>query len=288
MHAWTTTKFSQCFTQWAKAVHEFTKGEVVAIDGKTICNSGHGKNKAIHVVSAFVSQNKLCLGQKKVADKSNEITAIPELLDILDIKGCIVTIDAMGCQREIAQKILYKEADYILMVKDNQKELKEQVEKVFNIADIDSTCEQIDKGHGRIEQRKCDVVTDLRFLDVKDEWEGLKSIVRICSSRHCLKTGKTAQHTRYYISSLNAHAKNMNRNIRFHWAIENNLHWELDVIFNEDRSLKKKGNSPMNYNIILKYTQGLLNAFPDKKLSKPKKRVKAAHDDEYREKLLNL
>jgi len=278
-------EFSHCFSNWTASISDFTDGEVVAVDGKSIRKSNYtstGKS-AIHVVSAFASENKLCLGQQVVDQKSNEITAIPELLKILDIKGCIVTIDAMGCQKEIASDILKKKADYLLMVKDNQKELKQQVEKMFSIGKIADSDTHHDTGHGRVESRICDVIDDLRFMDEKEHWKGLKSIIRIQSERYNKQTGEVSQQCRYYISSLPANAEKSNKAVRQHWSIENNLHWELDVIFKEDNSLKKIGNSPNNFNIILKMAMILLKTNKLGKMSKPTKRLKAALDDKFRD-----
>jgi predicted transposase YbfD/YdcC len=281
-------EFAQCFTNWVGSICSRTNGEIVAIDGKTICKSGDylSNKSALHVVSAYASVNRLCLGQQVVDEKSNEITAIPELLKILDIKGCIVTIDAMGCQKKIAQEIIKQEADYMLMVKNNQPELKRQVEKLFKRGDSIQKDKQVDAGHGRVETRICDVVDDLRFMDDRQYWEGLKSIVRVQAERYDKKTKNTSHETRYYISSLDADAKISNDAVRKHWSIENNLHWTLDVVFKEDSSLKKNGNSAINYNIILKLALAMIEKEQSQKQSKPLKRLHAAWSDKYRNKIL--
>lgn len=280
--------FSCCFTDWVASISTHTNGEVIAIDGKTICNSDDkASNKsAIHVVSAYASANHLCLGQQAIDQKSNEITAIPELLKLLDIKGCIVTIDAMGCQKKIAKDIIKGEADYILMVKGNQKELKQQVKKMFEIGEIEDTDTQVDCGHGRVETRKCDVVSNLKFMDEKDVWAGLSKVIRVQSERFNKQTSKVTNQTRYYICSGEHNARQLNQYVRQHWAIENNLHWSLDVIFKEDESLKKKGNSAINYNIILKMALSMINGEKSKNASKPVKRLNAAWDDDYRSKIM--
>lgn len=282
------SEFTQCFANWVNSISKITDGEVVAIDGKTICKSDDkttGKS-ALHVVSAYASENKLCLGQQVVSEKSNEITAIPELLKILDIQGCIITIDAMGCQKKIAKDIMRKKADYLLMVKDNQKELKQQVEKMFSRGNPTKTNKQFDTGHGRVETRTCNVIDDLLFMDEKDQWIGLKSVVRIHSECYNKHSGKTSHQNRYYISSLSADAEKINNAVRNHWSIENNLHWTLDVIFKEDASLKKKGNSAINYNIMTKLALALIDKEKSKKISKPAKRLTAALDDNYRDLIL--
>lgn len=281
-------QFSACFRDWVNSIAELTGGEVVAIDGKTICGSddkGSGKS-VLHVVSAYASGNRLCLGQEAVAEKSNEITAIPALLKLLTVKDCIITIDAMGCQKAIAGTIIEKEADYILMVKDNQQELKEQVEKVFTMNPKTEADIVLDFGHGRIEQRTCQAIDNLTFLDDKEDWPGLKSIAKVISERTDKRSGKKSIETRYYISSLAARPKVIGNAIRSHWAIENNLHWTLDMVFKEDNSLKKKGNSALNYNIIAKMALNIIERETESKSSKPQKRKRAALDDEFRSKLL--
>jgi predicted transposase YbfD/YdcC len=278
--------FNKCFSQWINSLSDLTAGEVVAIDGKTLCGSSSEDRPAFHLVSAYATRNRLCLAQQCVDEKSNEITAIPVLLDMLAIHGCVVTIDAMGCQKEIAQKILDKGADYILMVKDNQKGLKEQIEKVFALEKPSSSHQQNDMGHGRVEKRECDVVDKLTFLDDRSGWPGLQSIVRIKSERAEKKTGKISQQTRYYISSLQEGAVQFNAKVRQHWAIENNLHWSLDVVFNEDALLMKSGNSAVNFSIISKMALALLDKEKSTKMSKPSKRLTAALNDEYRSLLL--
>jgi len=281
-------QFSECFRDWVNSMAELTGGEVIAIDGKTICGSddkGSGKS-ALHVVSAYAAGNRLCLGQEAVAEKSNEITAIPSLLRLLTVKDCIITIDAMGCQKTIAATIIEKEADYILMVKDNQQELKEQVEKVFGLNPKTEAHMALDFGHGRIEQRTCQAIDNLTFLDDKEDWPGLKSIAKVISERTDKRSGKKSTETRYYISSLPARPKVIGNAVRSHWAIENNLHWTLDMVFKEDNSLKKKGNSPLNYNIIAKMALAIIERETESKSSKPQKRKRAALDDEFRSKLI--
>lgn len=283
-------KFSQCFMEWIQTISSLTDGEVVAIDGKRLCGSSdkYLGIKAVHMVSAYASENGLCLGQTTCDEKSNEITAIPELLDILSIKGCTVTIDAMGCQSKIAEKIIEKESDYILAVKENQKELHEQVVKMFEIKKPQSVDIDIDSGHGRVETRKCEVVSDLSFFDVEKEWTGLKTVVRIESERFIQVENKTQKEIRYYISSLEIYAKTMNNRIRKHWRIENNLHWMLDVNFGEDSSSRRKGDSAKNFNLVSKIAMSLLTKENSGKNSMAVKRYKAALNPDYREMVLKI
>lgn len=283
-------EFSLHFTQWVSEVCKLSEGEVVPIDGKSIRGSADKPNgkKFIHMVSAFASENGVCLGQVACKEKSNEITAIPELLEVLAIKGCIVTIDAMGCQTKIADKIRTKEADYILAVKQNQDELYRQVNKLFSITEVSSVDIAEDFGHGRIEKRKCSVINDLRFLDEKDKWKDIKSVIKIESERFIKSSGKQQKETRLYISSLDEKAQILNTKIRHHWTIENNLHWMLDITFSEDDSRKRKGNSAKNFNLITKIALNLIIRENSQRISKKNKRFKAALDNEYREKILKV
>jgi predicted transposase YbfD/YdcC len=284
-----TKKFGECFINYAASISTHTNGDVVALDGKTVRGVGSKSRKyPIHIVSAYCTRNRLSLAQETVNEKENEIVAIPRLLELITIKGCIVTIDAMGCQKEIAKKIREREAHYLLQVKGNQAELKEQIIKVFNRntdREIDITH---DGDHGRIEKRTCQAIDDLTFLDGKEQWKDLKTIVRIKSYREDKKTGEFSNNFRYYISSLPMDAKLINKSVRSHWAIENNLHWNLDVIFKEDGQLKRKGNSVENFNMMTKVALALLDNEKSTKKSKPMKRFKASLDDHYREMIMKV
>lgn len=282
--------FGDCFMDWVNTIHRITDGLVVALDGKTVrglADSG-GRKSSLHIVSAYASMNRITLGQVAVDEKSNEITAIPRLLEVLTLKGCIVTIDAMGCQKAIAGKIVGKGADYVLMVKDNQAGLKEQLIKVFDRNEGIQSTESVDFGHGRIETRRCEVTGCLQFLDGKEDWKGLRSIVRICSERYIKKTGESSVEQRYYITSLQDDPELLNGAIRSHWGIENNLHWNLDVVFREDGQLKRAGNSAQNFNLISKIALAMIDNEKSTKNSKPNKRLMAACSDQYREKVMNL
>jgi predicted transposase YbfD/YdcC len=239
------------FADWVSSIAKLTAGEVVAIDGKTLCGTREtGKKALVHMVSAWAESNGLVLGQRKVDEKSNEITAIAKLLEALELAGTVVTIDAMGCQREIASGIIAKKADYVLAVKDNQGLLAEQVRDSFMLLESDAVAEEIDCGHGRVEQRKCSVIADLGLIEKAAEWASLQGLVRIESERYHKTTGKTEREIRYSITSLKPDAARLNSVIRQHWGIENKLHWVLDVGFNEDLDRKRAGHAAQNFSIL--------------------------------------
>ena len=240
--------------EWSQGVAELLPGEVVAIDGKTARRSHDtraGKG-ALHLVSAWASANTLTLGQVKTEEKSNEITAIPRLLELLELNGCIVTIDAMGGQKEIAQSILEQGADYVLAVKQNQGRLHEDLRDLFEEAEATGFegvphdyATTLNKGHGRLERRECWAISDpdcLDYLSTGKEWPGLRSVVKVVGRREA-ETGVTVQ-PRYFISSLDLSAAAMLATVRAHWSIENSLHWSLDVTFREDDCRERKNHSP--------------------------------------------
>ena len=234
------------------------------------------------MVSAWACENNLVLGQVKTNEKSNEITAIPELLDILDIAGNTVSIDAMGTQKEIAKKIIDCSANYILAVKGNQPQLLEYIQDEFRFSKQLETNVHEDLGHGRIETRTCSVITDFKFIEEQNDWENLESIIRIESIREFKNSDKeTEKSTRYYISSLKENAITFQSAIRSHWAVENKLHWTLDVAFSEDASRKRAGNAAQNYSVLLKIALNLLKNERTKKLSIKSKRLKATWDEDY-------
>jgi len=282
--------FGVCFINWINDVVSKVESDVVAIDGKTIRGSLSKGNKfPLHVVSAFCTQNRLCLGQQVVAEKGNELTAIPQLLALLTLDECIVTIDGIGCQKGIAEKIRSRGGHYILQVKDNQKDLKEQIVDAFESRTDRLTDNQLECGHGRIERRICEaMLVSTTIIDGAQHWKDLQTIVRIKTERTIKATNKTSTEHRYYITSLGDNARVLNQSIRSHWGIENNLHWNLDVIFGEDGQLKRKGNSAQNFNIICKTALALLDSQKSMKLSKPMKRFRASMDDAYRESILRV
>ena len=208
------------FVAWVSSIAKLTAGEVVAIDGKALRGTREtGKKTLVRMVSAWAEGNGLVLAQRKVDEKSNEITVIPKLLNALELTGTVVTIDAMGCQREIAKRMIEKKADYVLAVKGNQGLLAEQVRDSFLMLESDAVAEEIDCGHGRVEQRKCSVIADLSLIDKSSEWVSLQGLVRIESERYHKATGKTEREIRYYITSLRADAARLNSVIRQHWGI---------------------------------------------------------------------
>jgi predicted transposase YbfD/YdcC len=291
------------FVAWVSSIAKLTAGEVVAIDGKAgvpsdrssslgwkaLCGTREsGKKTLVHMVSAWAEGNGLVLGQRKVDEKSNEITAIPKLLDALELTGTVVTIDAMGCQRGIARQIIAKKADYVLAVKENQGLLAEQVKDSFLLLDADAVAEEIDCGHGRVERRKCSVMADLGLIEKASEWASLQALVRIESERYHKATGKIEREIRYYITSLNPDAARLNSVIRQHWGIENKLHWVLDVGFGEDLDRKRAGHAAQNFSILNRIALNLLKQDKSSKRGIKGKRLKAAWNIPYLLKLLGI
>lgn len=283
-------QFEEAFINWVNTLVKLTKGEVVAIDGKTIRGAKeHGKKSPIHMVSAWANENNMVLGQVKTDEKSNEITAIPKLLEILELEGTIISIDAMGTQTSIAEEIIEQGADYILAVKENQPQLLEDIQDEFRFSKQIEASTDYELDHGRIEKRICSVVSEFQFVKPDNKWENLCKIVRIESTREFKNSDKkTEKSVRYYISSLEANSDRFQKAIRSHWAVENKLHWTLDVAFSEDASRKRKGNAAQNYSILLKIALNLLKNEKTLKVGIKGKRLKAGWDDQYLLKVLNL
>lgn len=259
-------RFSECFIAWMQSLAELDE-DIVALDGKTLRGSFDRATglQALHVVSAYATNQGLCLGQLAVDSKANEIVALPELIKALDLSGCVVTADAMGCQKSIAAVLRRGHADYILRLKANHPRLLAEVELAFEESrehDSKTRCVEhyhCDKGHGRIEERKVRAFERLDWLEGRSQWHGLQSVIEIESTRHVGEERSVER--RYYMSSLPAstveQAKTLNRSIRAHWGIENKLHWVLDVTFNEDGSRIRKGSAPLNMALMRKLALNL-------------------------------
>ena len=287
-------EFEKCFASWIHTVFKLTDAQTVAIDGKTLRRSyDRSSNKAaIHMVGAWAAKNGIALGQLKTEDKSNEITAIPELLKLLDLKGCIVTIDAMGCQKDIAQRIADQGADYVLALKGNQGTLHKDVELFFedaqqcNFKDIPhDSFETTDGDHGRVEVRRYVTVSDLGWLEDQAKWKNLNLIGMVQSERHIGE--KITRETRYFISSLPNDAKRFAEAVRDHWRIENQLHWVLDIAFREDDSRVRDRNAATNLAILRRLALSLCKQEKTAKVGIKVKRKRAGWNNDYLLTLLN-
>lgn len=277
--------FRRCFVAWVAGLTG-TPARVIAIDGKTSRRSGRkGARDALHTVTAFAARERLVLAQVKTDAKSNEITAIPALLDLLSIKGAVVTIDAMGCQREIARKIIDKGADYILALKGNQASLHGDIElfvkeqKYVNFAQAKiSTCQTIDAGHGRIETRHATLIHDVGWLQDRHDWPGLKAVIVIDSTR---EIGASSEcETRLYLTSSPLNATELAPMVRDHWAIENSLHWVLDMAFKDDESRVRTDQAPENFVTIKHMAANLARKTPGRDSIRLRLKT-AAWDDDY-------
>jgi predicted transposase YbfD/YdcC len=281
-------EFEKCLLSWITDVQEITAGQVVAIDGKTLRRSYDTTNgkAAIHMVSAWATTNCISLGQIVVDAKSNEITAIPQLLEILDISGCLVTIDAMGCQTQIAAAVVDGGADYVLAVKDNQPTLSEGIREFFNgRMEDDFACTKTsrhqteEKGHGREELRSYYVCTVPDDLPDRSRWSKLMAIGMVISDT--LRGGKASLEIRYYILSKRMSARRFAAAVRGHWGIENRLHWQLDVTFGEDQSRIRRGHADANFSILRRTALSLVKNNTSKKLGVKNKRLTAAWNEAY-------
>lgn len=291
-------QFEQCFLSWVAGVFQVTEGQVVAIDGKRVRRS-HNRScgqAAIHLVSAWATANHLVLGQQKVEDKSNEITAIPALLQLLELHGCIVTIDALGCQTDIAQQIVAQGADYVLAVKENQPQLLEDMTLCFALAQqhdfakVQHTYHRtVNGGHGRVEVRECWVISgaeSLDFLRGASNWSGLTTIALVRAQRQVGQ--ERSEETRYYISSLPNDAQRILHAVRSHWGIENSFHWILDVAMHEDDSRVRKDNAAENLSLLRRMALNLLKQEKTLKRGIQGKRLKAALSPGYLLKVLQV
>jgi predicted transposase YbfD/YdcC len=287
--------FRDCFVDWVEATSDLMDGEVVAIDGKTLRRS-HDRTigkEAIELVGAWASDNRLVLGHEKVGDESNEITAIPPLLDLLALTGCIVTVDAIGCQTTIAEKIIDANADYVLTLKENQERLYGIIEDMFNDPDEMDAVDydyhrEMDKGHGRIEIRECWTTSDpayLRYIGEWADWKGLQSLAMVRSERRI--GDKSTTESRYFISSLESDAEVMLDTVRTHWEIENKVHWVLDVAFREDESRVRQGNAAQNLSLLRHIALNLLKQEKTAECGTKAKRLRAGWDPDYLLKVLS-
>lgn len=287
--------FNNCFMQWVREVAATVEG-VIAIDGKTLCNSGDEfrKTSPLHIVHAFATENHLLLGQLATDAKSNEITAIPELLKMLTIKGNVITIDAMGCQKEIVKQIKEQEGDYVIALKGNQGTLHAEAENFFQqaleIEPIEAGCDfvsMIEKNRGRIEERQvwsCSL--DWLSAEQLENWAGLKTLICVRSTR--THKNKTTQELRYYMSSLASNAQRLAQIVRAHWGVENRLHWHLDVSFGEDLCKIRTDHAAENFSLVKKMALNLLKADTSEKLGVPNKRKLAGWSPEYLLKILGV
>ena len=287
-------QFGQAFTSWMQMIA--TVSGVIALDGKTVRHSFDktlGKS-AIHMVSAWSACNRLILGQVKVDDKSNEITALPKLLALLVIKGCLVTIDAMGCQTAIAKQIIEQGGDYLLAVKKNQKHLYEDNEHLFRHATSGNVLDEgfdsartVDKGHGRLDIRQCQLISQPKWLDYvgeRQQWSQLQCVVKIWTQRQVGR--KKTRECRYYICSRLASASELLEAVHTHWGVENNVHWVLDVVFDEDASRVRTGHAQQNLATMRRLAINMLNQENSRKDSLKGKRQLAGWDESYLERIV--
>lgn len=285
-------EFHKCFVRWIQAAFEHVDGDIIAIDGKTMRGSSDSStgSSSLHIVSAWAAEHNITLAQVKVREKSNEITAIPALLDMIMIRGTVVTMDAMGCQKVIAKQIIAGEGDYVLALKGNHSLTHDEVENYFlqalaiGFEGVEHDCfTSLEKDHGRIEKRMVYVTGDLDWLPNKEGWANLTSIVMVVSERTI--KGKTSKEIRFYLSSLKPIASRIAHAIRTHWGIENKVHWILDVTFGEDKNQLSE-NGAENFSLLSKIALNLLKQDKTAKLSISNKRFKASMDQAYLETIL--
>lgn len=292
--------FLDCFVRWVQGICPALKGDVVAIDGKALRRALDEGDSIPYIVSAWASENGLTLGQVKVTDKSNEITAIPELLRVLALQGCTVTIDAMGCQKDIAAQIVDKKADYVLALKGNHATVHEEVREFFADAVLPcadqaaqtvtpktmASSKTLEKGHGRIETRRYWQSSDVHWMQDKKLWKNLRTIGMVESIRRV--KGKNSIERRYYLSSLPLDVEAFAKAVRGHWGVENPLHWSLDVTFREDQSRARSKNAAQNLAMLRRIALNLIKKNPLEKVSQRQKRIFAALDTDFLAELLGI
>jgi len=297
-------EFLDCFLRWTQILRQAVDKEIVALDGKALRNAYNKDEQFKYVVSAWAESNNMVLGQIKVAEKSNEITAIPELLRVLELSGCIVTIDAMGCQKKIAKEVIESDADYVFSLKGNQETVHEEVQNFLDACITQSNakrltkaeklkldqsfrhCEVVDGDHGRIEIRRYYQSDDLAWFADQDKWEGLHSVGAVESIREV--EGKTTTERRYFLSSLSLDVETFARAVRGHWGIENKLHWVLDVCFREDYSRARSGHAAENLATLRRLTLNMLKKEKSKKRGIKGKQLNAGWDHAYLLKILAI
>jgi len=292
--------FLECFVRWVRGICPALDGDVIAIDGKALRRALDEGHAIPYIVSAWACENGLALGQVKVDDKSNEITAIPELLRVLDLQGCIVTLDAMGCQKEIAAQIVDKKADYVLALKGNHATVHEEIQEFFTdavppcatqaahtvAANTMGFFQTLEKDHGRIETRRYWQSSDIAWMQDKPLWRNLRSIGMVESVRRI--KGENTLERRYYLSSLPLDAPTFAQAVRQHWGVENSLHWSLDVTFREDHSRARSKNAAQNLATLRRIALNLIKQNPRPKVSQRQKRILAALDTGFLEQLLGI
>jgi len=278
-----------CLTSFGKDIISTLSEKQICIDGKKLkgVSPASRGNSGLYILNAWVSENRICVGQQRVKDKSNEITAIPAVIKQLDITGAVVSIDAIGCQRNIAEQIVEQKGAYLLSVKSNQRELFDDIECGFKACAPESVSETREKDHGRYETRKCSIISSEKVLLPENQtgWSGLKTLVKVEAAR--IIKEKTSTETRYYISSESGfNANYYNELARGHWSIENQLHWHLDVTFREDASRARSDNAPENLSTMKKMGLQIISQYAGDKLSLKKRRMKAAYDQNYLKELI--
>ena len=286
-------EFERVFILWMKEICHSGEFRIIALDGKTMRGSGDKQTgtKPLHVVSAWTSENNMVLGQVKTEEKSNEITAIPQLLELLDIQGAVVTIDAMGTQKQIAEMIVSKKADYVLSVKGNQQTMLEDIRAYFeeglktDFKDMAyESCMTIEKGHGRIEKREYILCNDIDWIDWRKAWKKLSGIGMV--RRSITKNGQTSQEIAYFITSLPKNAEMFGKAVRGHWGVES-MHWSLDVVLNEDKRIVRKDNGARNLAVLKRMALNIIQAdMKFEKASGTRKRFRASWDSQYLEEVL--